>query len=83
MAPAPSPGGTGIGDEHQRKPARRHEQCRKPFHRTLVHDLLLTVMRMMRRCHGCLDTVKRVNTARRGNTVAMMHYLWIVKSRGN
>ena len=37
IAPAPSPGGAGIGgksDEHQRKPARRREQCRKPFHRT-------------------------------------------------
>ena len=105
-APAPSPGGAGIGgksDEHQRKPACRHEQCRKPFHRTphsfaghlgracetrkpgalSAPDLLLTVVRMMRRCHGCLDTVKRVNTAWRGNTVAMMHYLRIVNSRGN
>src|SRR6478736_10069635 len=37
IAPAPSPGGAGMGgksDEHQRKPAHRHKQCRKPFHRT-------------------------------------------------
>jgi hypothetical protein len=37
IAPAPSPGGAGMGgksDEHQRKPAHRNKQCRKPFHRT-------------------------------------------------
>jgi hypothetical protein len=93
----------GKSDEHQRKPARRREQCRKPFHRTppslfratatrvrnrkarrvvLVPDLPLMV-RMMRRCRGCLDTVKRGNSAWRGNTVAMMHYLRIVNSGGS
>ena len=105
IAPAPSPGGAGIGgksDEHQRKPARRREQCRKPFHElpplffgpptrgrnrkarrvVLVPDLPLMV-RMMRRCRGCLDTVKRGNSAWRGNTVAMMHYLRIVNSGGS
>src|SRR6476619_6772685 len=37
IAPAPSPGGAGMGgksNKHQRKPAHRHKQCRKPFHRT-------------------------------------------------
>ena len=37
---------------------------------------------MMSRCRGCRDTVKRVKRAWRGNTVAMMHYRRIVKSRG-
>ena len=36
----------------------------------------------MSRCRGCRDTVKRVKRAWRGNTVAMMHYRRIVKSRG-
>ena len=41
-------------------------------------------MKVMSRWHrGCLDTVKRGNSAWRGHTVAMMHYLRIVKSRGS
>ena len=48
----------------------------------LMPDLALMV-RTMRRCRGCLDTVKRGNSAWRGNTVAMMHYLRIVNSGGS
>jgi hypothetical protein len=60
--------------------------------RALVPDLRLSVTMMSscryvtmmssRRWCGCRDTVKRINTAWRGNTVAMMHYRRIVKSRG-
>jgi hypothetical protein len=49
----------------------------------LARDLRRFMVPMMSRCRGCRDTVKRVNSAWRGNTVAMMHYLRIVNSRGS
>jgi hypothetical protein len=58
--------------------------------RALVPDLRLSVTMMsscryvtMSSCRGCRDTVKRGNTAWLSNTVAMMHHLRIVKSRGS
>jgi hypothetical protein len=48
----------------------------------LARDLRRFMVPMMSRCRGCRDTVKRVKRAWRGNTVAMMHYRRIVKSRG-
>ena len=57
----------------------RHERVEANALYTLP-DLLLTVR--MRRCHGC-RTVKRINTAWLGDTVAITHNLRIVNSRGS
>ena len=73
---------------HQRALSRRltlDGQCTKDFWAATTlgrADLRGFMVPMMSRCRGCLDTVKRINTAWRGDTVAMMHDLRIVKSRG-